>query len=108
MALGEFEQLVLLAILHLGDEAYGVEIARTIEERTARSVSRSSLYITFDRLEGKGYLTSDLQQGGPTRRGRMRRYVRVTSQGMSALRESRDHLLGMWRGLEPVLEGRKA
>lgn len=107
MALGEFEQLVLLAVLHLGDRAYGVEIVRTIEERTGRSVSRSSLYVTFDRLEAKGYLTSALKAGDPTRQGRMRRYVGVTSEGMSALRESRETLLGMWRGLEPVLEGRK-
>jgi DNA-binding PadR family transcriptional regulator len=108
MALGEFEQLVLLAVLHLGDRAYGVEIVKTIEEKTGRSVSRSSLYVTFDRLEAKGHLRSDLRVADPARGGKMRRYVRVTSEGTAALRESRETLLGMWRGLEPVLEGRGA
>lgn len=106
MALGEFEQLVLLAVLHLQDEAYGVSIVDAIEARTARSVSRSSLYITFDRLEAKGFLTSELKPGDESRGGRLRRYVRVTPQGVSALRDSRQTLMGMWEGLEPLLEGR--
>ena len=105
MALGEFEQLVLLAILHLKDEAYGVSIVDAIEERTERSVSRSSMYVTFDRLEDKGYLSSELRPGDETRGGRFRRYVRVTSRGLDALQESRRTLMGMWDGLEPLLEG---
>jgi DNA-binding PadR family transcriptional regulator len=104
MALGEFEQLVLLAVLHLRDEAYGVAIVDAIEERARRSVSRSALYVTFDRLEAKGFLTSELNPGSESRGGRMRRYVRVTPEGIAALRESREALLGMWDGLEPVLE----
>jgi DNA-binding PadR family transcriptional regulator len=103
MALGEFEQLVLLAALHLGEEAYGVEIVDAIEERSGRTVSRSSLYVTFDRLEAKGYLTSDLRTGDETRGGKLRRYVTVTRAGLAELQESRDALLGMWQGLEPVL-----
>ena len=105
MALGEFEQLVLLATLHLDEEAYGVGIVDAIEERTHRTVSRSSLYVTFDRLEAKGYLTSQLRTGDETRGGRLRRYVTVTPDGLAALRESRETLLGMWHGLEPLLEG---
>ena len=104
MALGDFEQLVLLAALHLGDEAYGVRIVDAIEERTGRKVSRSALYVTFDRLEGKGLLESDLRGGDETRGGKQRRYVTVTQAGLGALRESRAALLGMWRGLEPVLK----
>lgn len=107
MALGEFEQLVLLAVLHLGDEAYGVEIARAIEERADRRVSRSALYVTFDRLEAKHYLESELRPGGHTRGDRLRRYVRVAPAGIQALRESHAALLGMWRGLESVLEMRQ-
>jgi len=104
MALGEFEQLVLLAILHLGDEAYGVAVVDAIESRTGRSVSRSSLYITFDRLESKGYLTSELRPGTGERGGKLRRYVAVTRLGLDALRESRNSLLMMWKGLKGVLE----
>lgn len=104
MALGEFEQLVLLAILHLGDDAYGVAIVDAIEERTGRKVSRSSLYVTFDRLEAKGFLTSKLRPGDETRGGKLRRYVNVTPKGMVELSESRATLMGMWKGLEPVLE----
>jgi DNA-binding PadR family transcriptional regulator len=104
MALGEFEQIVLLAILHVDADAYGVAIVDEIEERTGRSVSRSSLYITFDRLETKGYLVSELRRGDDTRGGKLRRYVTVTREGIAELRESRETLLGMWHGLEPTLE----
>ena len=105
MALGEFEQLVLLAVLHLDGHAYGVGIVDAIEERAGRSVSRSSLYVTFDRLEAKGYLSSEHRTGDETRGGKLRRYVTVTPDGLGALRESREALLGMWHGLEPLLEG---
>ncbi len=107
MALGEFEQLVLLAALHLRDKAYGVAIVDAIEERTGRTVSRSSLYITFDRLEAKGFLTSELRPGDETRGGKLRRYIAVTQPGLAELQGSRDVLLGMWRGLEPMLERRR-
>lgn len=103
MALGEFEQIVLLAILHLGDDAYGVAIVDAIEERTGRSVSRSSLYITFDRLEAKGFLSSELRTGDESRGGKLRRYVTVSDAGLAELQESREALLGMWQGLEPLL-----
>ena len=103
MALGEFEQLVLLAVLHLDDEAYGVPIVDAIETRTGRTISRSSLYVTFERLEAKGLLKSELRPGDDARGGRMRRYVRVTPAGVTALKESRHALLGMWQGLEPLL-----
>jgi len=105
MALGEFEQLVLLAVLHLDDDAYGVAIVDAIEARTGRTISRSSLYVTFERLEAKGLLTSELRPGDETRGGRLRRYVRVTPAGLNALKESRHALLGMWQGLEPALGG---
>jgi DNA-binding PadR family transcriptional regulator len=104
MALREFEQLVLLAVLHLGDDAYGVAIVDAIEERTGRSVSRSSLYVTFDRLEAKGLLESELRTGDESRGGKLRRYVTVTKDGLAELSESGAALLGMWKGLEPMLE----
>lgn len=104
MALGEFEQMILLAVLHLGDEAYGVSIVDAIEERSGRAVARGSLYITFDRLEAKGYITSTLRSAVEARRGKQRRYITITQEGLAALRESREALLGMWQGLEPLLE----
>jgi DNA-binding PadR family transcriptional regulator len=102
MALGGFEQLIMLAALHLDREAYGVSIVDEIEARTGRPVSRSSLHITFDRLEAKGYLASELRSGDERRGGKLRRYVTVTKAGLEALRESRRELLGMWRGLGPL------
>ena len=102
MTLGDFEQLVLLAILHLGDEAYGPRIVDTIEEKGGRKISRSALYVTFDRLEAKGHVTSSLRHPSEERGGRMRRYVKVAPAGLDALRESRQVLEGMWRGLDAV------
>ncbi len=103
MALGEFEQVVLLAALHLAPDAYGVEVKRAIEARTGRRVSRTALYITFDRLESKNYLQSELRLGPAVRRGKLRRYITVTPTGLGALRDSRAVLSNMWRGLESVL-----
>ena len=103
MTLGQFEQLVLLAVLHLEHKAYGVEIAAAIEERSGRSVSRSALYVTFDRLEAKGLLESHLQNATAERGGKLRRYVTVTPLGLQQLRESRTALMGMWQGLESIL-----
>ncbi len=103
--LGEFEQMVLLASLHLGDEAYGVRLTQEIQERSGREVSRGALYVTFDRLEAKGLIASNYGDPSDTRGGRRRRYVSVTAQGLAALRESRQALMGLWRGLEAKLDG---
>ena len=103
MALGDFEQLVLLAILHLAEDAYGPRIVETIEAKSGRAVSRSALYVTFDRLERKGLLTSALRHSTRERGGRMRRYVSVTPSGLDALVESRAALMGMWAGLDVLL-----
>ena len=98
--LGEFELMVLLAILRLGDEAYGGAVLREIDRRTGRSVTGGGLYITLDRLESKGYIRSRLGDPGPERGGRPRRYVKVTAKGFAAVRESREALLSMMGGLE--------
>ena len=102
--LGEFEQMVLLASMHLRDEAYGVRITEEITERSGREVSRGALYVTFDRLEKKGLIESRYGDPSDTRGGRRRRYVKATRQGMEALRESRQALMGLWRGLEADLD----
>lgn len=105
--LGEFEHIVLLAILRLGDEAYGVPIRREIEEQTGRAVARGALYTTLDRMETKGYLSSRVGDPTPKRGGRARRYFEITAAGYAALRASREALLKMWRGYESSIEEAK-
>ena len=98
---GELEQIVLLAILRLGEDAYGVPIRSEIEERTGRVLTIGALYRTLDRLEDKGYVTSSFSNPTPTRGGRSKRYFNVSAIGVRALRASRDALAAMWDGLEP-------
>jgi len=102
-ALGEFEQVVLLAVLRLDDEAYAVSIADEILRCTGRAVSRGSIYITLDRLETKGYLKSRLADPTPERGGRAKRYYALRPRAVEALRECRRQLEALWRGLEAKL-----
>src|SRR5262245_9855272 len=102
--LGEFEQMVLLAVLRLGDDAYAVTIRQEIEDRTGRAVSRGAIYITLDRLEKKGYLVSRLADATAERGGRSKRYYEVQPVGAVALRESWSAIRKMWEGLEPVIK----
>jgi PadR family transcriptional regulator PadR len=108
--LGEFEQLVLLAVLRLaredGTAASGAAIARVLEEQAARRVSRGALYTTLDRLEGKGLLRWKIATGGPERGTLPRRAYGVTPRGMEAVRGAQRTLQRMWRGLEQVLKDR--
>jgi len=102
--LGEFEHLLLLTILRLGSEAFGVDIARELEARAGRRVSRGALYTSLDRLEDKGLLRWKTAPGGAARDGLPRRLYAVTPAGMAALREWRDTLRRMWRGVEHLLK----
>ena len=106
--LGEFEQIVLLAILRLADNAYGVPVRQEIEKRTGRSLTVGALYRTLDRLEEKSYVTSWFSDPVPERGGRSKRYFRVEPLGLRALRQSRQALAAMWEGVEltKVLHGR--
>jgi PadR family transcriptional regulator PadR len=99
--LGELEQIVLLAVLRTGLNAYGVPIRLEIEERTGRSLTVGALYRTLDRLEQKGYVASWFGDPTPERGGRSKRYFKVRPAGLRALRASRDALAAMWDGLEP-------
>ncbi|MEQ9399504.1 MAG: helix-turn-helix transcriptional regulator [Longimicrobiales bacterium] len=99
--LGEFEQMVLLAILHVGDEAYGVPIMEEIERRTGRSISRAAVYVTLRRLEKKGILTSWMSEPTGERGGKARRCVRVEPEGRELLLESRRTMARMWDDLDP-------
>jgi DNA-binding PadR family transcriptional regulator len=102
--IGELEQLILLAILRLGPDAYGLSVARELEAQAGRVLSRGALYTSLERLELKGYLRWRLEAGGPERGGLPKRVYTVTARGIAALRASRRVLRRMWRGLEDVLE----
>jgi DNA-binding PadR family transcriptional regulator len=102
--LGEFEQLVLLALTRLGQEAYGVPIAEDIASRTKRDVSLGAVYKTLDRLETKGLIASRIGAPTPERGGRRKKHYRLLATGQRALRESIAGLRRMTDGLEPELE----
>ncbi|HQZ16620.1 MAG TPA: helix-turn-helix transcriptional regulator [Vicinamibacteria bacterium] len=99
--LGEFEQIVLLAVMRLDRDAYAVPIRQEIESRTSRSVARGALYVTLDRLEEKGYLKSWLADATAERGGRAKRFYEVKPAGAKALEHSWTALRSMWEGLEP-------
>jgi len=101
--IGGFEQLVLLATLRLGPEAYAVTIRRELEERGGRNVSRGALYTVLERLESKGLLSSRMGDPLPERGGRARRYYRVTASGVNRVKSSKDQMVRLWKGLESVL-----
>lgn len=103
--LGEFEQLVLLAIVHLSDDAYGTTIVEEIERRTGRSVARAAVYVALRRLEEKGFVSSWMGAPTPERGGKGRRYVKLEADGARALRDARHVAERMWHGLDPASLG---
>lgn len=102
--LGEFEQMVLLAVLRLGEKAYGLAVSDELQEVAGRAPSSGALYTTLDRLERKGLIASHEGEAPSERGGRARRYLTVTADGMEALRSSRHTLLRLWDGLEAALD----
>ena len=98
--LGEFEQVVLLAVAHLGEEGYGVSIRREIEARARRDVSIGAVYATLSRLEEKGFLTSWEGEPEARRGGRARRHYRLEPGGAQALRAARGMMDRMWDGVD--------
>jgi DNA-binding PadR family transcriptional regulator len=101
--LGEFEVIVLMAVLHLGEAAYGSTIRDEIERRTGRAVTRGAVYITLDRLEEKGLLASKPGDSVPSRGGRPRRLFHVTAPGVRSVKHAVAMLTRMHKGLEPLL-----
>ena len=97
--LGEFEHMVLLAILRLGESAYGVTIRAEMEERTGRDPAPGALYTTLDRLEDKGLVMSRLGDPTPQRGGRAKRYFEASAAGVEAVRHARRTYQRMWEGL---------
>jgi PadR family transcriptional regulator len=103
--LGEFEQMVLLSIMRLGEGAFGLAVRDELTDVAGRSPSSGSLYTTLDRMEKKGLLESSAGESSLARGGRPRRYVRLTAEGKAALRHSRSTLMALWDGLEGALDG---
>jgi DNA-binding PadR family transcriptional regulator len=105
--LGEFELMILLAVIRLGDDAYGVPISKELLETTGRDVALGSVYAALDRLEQKEFVSSTLGDPTPARGGRAKRYFRVTSKGIREARMAKKALISLWRGI-PQLEGKRA
>ena len=101
--LGEFEQIVLLAVARLADAAYGVSIREEIKTCTGRGVSRGAIYVTLDRLEARGYIRTWLADPTPERGGKAKRLCALEPKGARALVQARKALDQMWQGLDPVL-----
>lgn len=102
-SLGEFEQVVLLAVLRVGEAAYANPLLTEIRRTSGRQVARGALYTALERLEDKGLLRSRMGEPLAERGGRARRYFSVTARGLLAVRESRRSLLRLWDGLDGVL-----
>jgi PadR family transcriptional regulator PadR len=102
--LGEFEQMVLLAILQTGKNANALEIRRELKESANRRVTKGAFYTTLDRLEKKGYLSWSSRVAENGRGGHPQRHFRVTPEGIGELQKGREALTRLWRGLDQVLK----
>ena len=105
--LGEFELMVMSALLRLDSDVYGVPISREIEKITGREVSIGSVYAALERLEEKGLVTSSLGEPTAERGGRAKRFFRVTDSGLKEIRQTQRALTRLWKGV-PRLEGGRA
>jgi PadR family transcriptional regulator PadR len=103
VSIGEFEQLLLLAVLRLGDDAYGVTIRRAIEEATGRRVTAGAVYTALGRLESRGLVASRAGETAPERTGMRRRYYRVQPEGARVVDRALRHLEAMAMGLKPEI-----
>jgi DNA-binding PadR family transcriptional regulator len=102
--LGQLEQLLMLAVARLGDEAYGAEIQKMLEETAGRKATIATIYVTLVRLEKKGYVLSRREGSTPVRGGKAKRYFRLTPKGIEALKDARATLEKMWRTVSRLSE----
>jgi DNA-binding PadR family transcriptional regulator len=100
LPLGELEQLILLAVLQCGDDAYGVTVQEELARHTTRRIASGAIYMTLDRLEKKGLLVSRLSEPIAERGGRAKRCYKPTKPALAALKQSRRALISLWDGLE--------
>ena len=103
--LGGFELLVLLALIRLGDDAYGVPISEAIEQSSGRDVSIGSVYITLDRLSGKGFVSSRVGEPTAERGGRAKTYFHITAKGLHEVRQAQRTLTNLWTGVRQLHGG---
>jgi len=104
--LGEFELMILLAVMHLGEQAYGVPISRELEARRGRDVSVGSVYAALERMETKGLVASSLGDPTPERGGKAKRYFQITQAGLRQVQETRRVLNELWMGIPELKEER--
>ncbi len=102
--LRDLELMILLVVLRLRDDAYGVPIARELKVQCRREVSLANVYATLERLQEKGYVSSQLADPTPERGGRAKRYFSVTGQGLKKVRETQRIFFRLWQGV-PGLQG---
>ena len=98
--LGEFEQIVLLTLVRLGDDAYGMSVRASIHELISRDVSIGAIYTTLERLQNKGYVKSKMGEATAKRGGRAKKYFIVTGSGRRALNQFRANLEILWQGIQ--------
>ena len=104
--LGQFELMVLLALMRLGEDAYGVTIADELEKETGREVVIANVYATLERLQDRGFVSSSLGDATPERGGRAKRYFQITGACLREVRDARQSLMSLWKGL-PELKGER-
>lgn len=95
--LGEFELMLLLAVIHLGEDAYGVPISRELEKHRGKDVAVGSVYAALERLEAKGLIISMLGDPTPERGGKAKRFFRITKEGLRQVHETRRVLTRLWQ-----------
>lgn len=103
--LGGFEQLVLLGLIRLKRNAYGMTVRRELAERTGRDVAIGAVYTALERMEGKGFVSSWWGEGTPERGGRPKRFFKIEAPGIAALNEAQNALGRMWDGVVVPVEG---
>jgi PadR family transcriptional regulator PadR len=103
--LGEFELVVMLVVIRLGEDAYGVPISREIEQQTGRAVAFGTVYATLERLQKKGFVSSRLGDATPERGGRAKRYFEATPTGVRTVKETKQTLVRLWGGLRQLQGG---
>ena|SRR6185369_4484144 len=102
-SLGDVEHLILVALLHLDHESYGVPIMKEIAARTDRRIARPAVYIALKRLEAKGFVTSRVGEATAERGGRSKRMFKLTKAGARQLRDARDAFVRMWADAEHLI-----
>src|SRR6186997_3264585 len=105
--ISNFELMVMLALIRLGDDAYGVPISQEIEEQSGHDVAMGSVYAALERLQDRGFVSSSIGEPTPERGGRAKKYFKVTGKGMKVVQETQQTLTRLWKGL-PKLQGGKA